>query len=340
MTLDPKRRIGGSVIPKIVGLSRFGTPLDAYMELKDGVTVEYDEADEANEDIDRGNFLEPALREWAAKKLKAEGMVKPHETIAMAIDPDFTYSPDGLFYSPADAAPALLEVKAPGVWTAADWGEEMTDQVPDEYAIQGQWGLMVTGRSVCYFAALISGRLKLFKMVADVALQTALQKKALEFMKNHVHPGIPPPVTFGDDEYLRKKFPRSNGVYLDFAQMTAGQQATVRDFLSAYVSHKELEKIVEKTWKPRMKEMIGEHSGIQFPETLAGCRRIDFNNNKDGLTIDWEQVARTVGNALMVALNDKDAALATMNTALEMHSEMKPGNRPLVPRMEKKKGGE
>lgn len=340
MTLDPKRRIGGSVIPKIVGLSRFGTSLDAYMELRGEGVVEYEDGTEANEDIDRGNFLEPALREWAAKKLRAEGMVKPMETIVSPEDPWFTVSPDGLFYSPKDEQAALLEVKAPGIWTADQWGEEGTDQVPDEYALQTQWGLMITKRNVGYVAALISGRLQIYRMVADVALHEALRKKASAFIERHVIPGVPPPVSFGDDEYLRKKFPRSNGVYLDFNQLSAGQQAMIRDFLTAYVSHKEMEKIVDETWKPKMKELIGEHSGIQFATPIAGCRRIDFNNNKDSLKIDWEQVARGVGNALAVALNNTDAAMATMNTLLEQYSEMKPGNRPLVPRMEKKKPGQ
>ena len=317
------RRIGGSVIPKIVGVSRFGTALDAYRELTGEIRLDIE-----SEDLDRGTFLEPALSRWAEKKL-GDKFVKPSGTLVHPTLPFATYSPDGLAVEDQDL---LLEIKSPGRF-ADGWGEEGTDQVPDDYAVQVQWGMFVTGRKVAAVCALIDGRLKVYRLVADVELHGILAEKAQAFIEKHVDPRVPPPLTFGDHAYIKAKYPTNHRPPLVFDLLTPAQKDLVTDYVSQHrVAASESDAL--EALEVAMKEMIADHAGIEFsePVLLPGrverVKRIDWKQNAPSKKTDWPSVAEY----LRASVGEKEWTEAVDNFTTE-----KPGARPFVPRFEKVK---
>jgi hypothetical protein len=65
-------RIGGAWIAAAIGLSEYSSPLDAYLR----ITGEVEDVVEG-EAVDRGVFLEPALRQWHQYKINASEMLTP-----------------------------------------------------------------------------------------------------------------------------------------------------------------------------------------------------------------------------------------------------------------------
>lgn len=297
------RRIGGTTIAKICGESRFGTQMDAYLEcIHEAPDIE------SNEDMDRGNFLEPALREWAGKKTgiawEKTGVIQ-HPLHEWA-----TFSPDGIPVDPRNTED-LLELKAPGPWTMSAWGEEGTDQVPPEYAIQVQWGMTCTYRRRAFVGALIDGKLKIFVVPHSHDLEYVLLQKAERFWRAHVEPRVPPPLEVGDDKYLRQRFPRANRPHLEVSMLTGGQTFVVEKYLAAYRALQEAKSVLE-TFELPVKELIGEAGGIN----LGPAGRIDWKNNKDGTKVDYEAVCREAGVA---------------EELLEEHTSVRPGARVFRP---------
>ncbi len=307
-----QRKLGGSLVPKMLGVSKWGTPHDVYLELR-GERPEY----EGTEDTDRGTFLEPGLRDWAGKKL---GMKFEKPGVMVAKDWEWaTYSADGIAGSDA-----LLEIKAPRY--VEGWGEEGTDQVPEEYAVQGAWGLYVAGRSVCHFAALLNGSLKLFRLERSLELEEVLKEQARRFVEQHVLPGVPPPLEFGDNEYLKRRFPRETRPVRNYEDLNAEERAVVAFYLEAYRSFDHVEDTLGK-YEARVKTIIGEHAGIDFSGAAdLGVKRIDWKASKPRVTVDWEAVATEVSQLARL-----HGAPDLLPEARLRHTQVGVSTRPLRP---------
>jgi hypothetical protein len=277
MSTKPQRRIGGSMIAKVVGRSRWGTPLDAYLDLRGERPPE----ERTGEDIDRGNFLEPALREWAGKKL-AVAFEKPTTSL---VDPSWEWasvSPDGLSVLPPKT---LLEIKAPR--RGDDWGEEGSDEVPTDALLQTHWGMMITGSESGVVAALLGGELRIFRVARDRELEAALMAKARQFVEAHVLPGVPPPATFGDDSAVLRMFPKSNGTKLAWDSLTPAGRDLIHGYLAAYREEKDAAARLER-FEPEVKQLIGDAEGLVLPPEVG--KRVDWKSNATGST-RWKDLA-------------------------------------------------
>lgn len=326
--LDPDRKIGGSTIPKILGRSKWGTPLDAYLELR----KEKEQPTETSEDQDRGNFLEPALREWAQKKTGVM-YVKPEKTIAYSDWPWATYSPDGLSIGPVGGTIApnpntLLEIKSPRFADLFEWGEPGTDEVPVDYLLQVSWGLMVTGRTKGIVAALIGGELRLYNIERNPALEKAMLTQAKLFVEQHVIPGVPPAPTFGDDEVILKRWPRNEKPARPFSGLSAAEKDLVRTYLEANIGRRAFEK-QEETFKPAIQDLIGDTAGIVRDVALTDLPR-DFPAFEH---IDWKRVKPSIGVGEAFAMNKELLAKLPPAEAAELVAKYMPkeGPRKLQP---------
>ncbi|MDX2014184.1 MAG: YqaJ viral recombinase family protein [Myxococcaceae bacterium] len=287
MSLTPEqkaaRKLGGSIIAAALGVSRYKTPLDAYFDIK-GETPEY----ETTEDQDRGIFLEPALLEWSRKKTGIDWL-KPSMPLVSRRSPWFTYSPDGI---PAHGGNAILEIKAPGPFAAAEWGDEGTDQVPMEYLLQGAWGVMVTDTAECHFAALISGKLRLFKYVRDLELEERMVAKAQAFIANHVEPSVPPEPTYADFDHLSRMFPKHvKGKRLRWNDVDEAHQQIIADYLRLKVVAAQAKKELDSKEALIQFYMRDIESIYDLPPDL-GFQRIDWKTNAPALHAgSWKSIA-------------------------------------------------
>lgn len=142
-----KSGIGGSEAGKILGYSKYGSPLSVYTDKR---TDEIEQID--NKHIHFGNRMEPVIRDW----LNEDGynateypfMMRSSEYPFMTANIDGLAEKNGELYG--------LEIK-----TAADSMLEkwQGDEIPDEYYCQVQHYMAVTGLNGFYIACLVSKEL-------------------------------------------------------------------------------------------------------------------------------------------------------------------------------------
>jgi putative phage-type endonuclease len=241
-----KKFIGGSEIATIAGLSPYASPIDVYQS-KIGIAEQ-----KTGFNLDRGNFLEPALIRWYEHKENATV-----ESCDSLIHPDYDYiaaTPDGI--ATKETGKRILEIKSPGPHTAQHWD----DGVPDYYLPQLTFEMAVTGLKSADMAALIGGDLKIFPIDYDPRLFEALQKIADDFWHNHVLKEIPPQPdnTNSYSEYLAKRFNRNNG---DFITPDGATVDTIYEYkrLKEEIKAKEQElKLLEN----KLKDVIQENDGL------------------------------------------------------------------------------
>lgn len=284
------RRIGGSMIAKVLGKSKWGTPLDAYLEL----TGERPSADKTGEDVDRGVFLEPALREWASKKTGVQFKKAP--PLVLDSWEWATVNPDGMAPPSLEQwrGGPLLEIKAPRRDDALQWGEEGSDEVPTDALLQTAWGMMIADASEGVIAALLGGELRIYRAVRDCDLEAKMLAAAKRFVEEHVLPRVPPPATYGDDKNVLFMHPRNTLPPRLWVDLSPEEQRMVEGYLAAYNEESSAADRLARFEAP-IKEIIGDTDGITLPPDLG--KRIDWKANAKGNT-KWKDVAHELGGRL------------------------------------------
>lgn len=158
-----QKGIGGSDIAAIVGLNPFKTPMQVWESKVHPV-----QDDEQSEPAYWGNTLEEVVAKEYAKRtgrkvqrVNTQMQHKDFDFVLANID-RAVVNPDiaGRVYWTGDrlTTDRILECKTANGFAVKKWGESGSDYVPDEYLVQCQWYLGVTGASVCDLAVLIGGQ--------------------------------------------------------------------------------------------------------------------------------------------------------------------------------------
>lgn len=179
--------IGGSDVAAILGLSKWQTPLDVYLEKRG--ELETDDVD--SEPMHWGRKLEPIIRQeyvnrtGVAVKVPSGAFVHPVHSFMRA-------NVDGLTFNDR-----VFEAKT--ARTADGWGEPGTDEIPDAYMLQVQHYMIVTGRESADVAVLIGGSdFRLYAVDADPDLQQYIIEAESAFWQRVVDGDPPPPVTYAE----------------------------------------------------------------------------------------------------------------------------------------------
>lgn len=182
------RTVGGTLVARILGLSKWGGPLSAYYELTKDVEAEQDAA------MGRGKVLEASVfRLWEQRtggvcmpwgKVTAPTMPYAHASL----DRLGATSPMGLL---DDAELIILEGKTLALEQAGgDWGPDGSDRIQLDYQIQVLWY-----HGVCREAGL---------RVADEALVSVLVGPEAELaLASHMVQRTGQPLTFEDLDHTR-----------------------------------------------------------------------------------------------------------------------------------------
>jgi putative phage-type endonuclease len=256
--------IGGSDCAAALGLSKYKTPFQLYQE-KIGEAEPQDETWE----MARGKALEPLLRQHYANTTGREVIV-PHRAIVSEQYKWMRYNPDGL------TEDRLQEFK-----TAAygrEWGESGTDEIPQEYLLQIQHGLIVTRRDVADCSVSIAGNApKYFVIEADRELQQMIIEKEHDFWQMVTHRRAPEPTT---NEDVAKMYSRVNGASI-------AADVVVQSYYDGLLNVREKIKYLEtkkEEYEVAIKNFMGENETLlhidgQKPlatwRQQAGARRID-----------------------------------------------------------------
>lgn len=259
--------ISGTDIAALVGLSPHKTAFGVYCE-KVGIPVEVEQTDR----MKMGKLLEPVVVKlyeqqtgervdwWGDRTIRhpsqdivigtPDGFVRPHNGVAIVADATFT--------QPG------FEAKTAGLDQAWRWGEG--DFVPQEYLLQVQWYMLLTGRNRWLVACLIGGDVfKVFELAADEQLQGMLLQRAQKFWRDHVEKRNPPDIDSSDaaTAYLRRTYPHSSGAMRE-------ANTRERELMAACVRAKQELKVVKSTsemLENQLRDAIGAARGVYDPDT-------------------------------------------------------------------------
>ena len=209
---ERRRGIGGSDIGAILGLSKYRSPLDVYLD-------KIGEADdqEINDAMYWGTMLEQIVADEYARRTGSK--VRRVNAICVADDaPWRRASVDRIVAGQRK----ILECKTAGSHMAGDWGPSGSDQVPDVYRAQVAWYQHVLNYDDADLAVLIGGRdYRIYHLPRDRGLEQLIVHAAAKFWLEHVCKKIPPdPIC---DRDLSTLYAVDNGEALD----VTGDDATI-----------------------------------------------------------------------------------------------------------------
>lgn len=177
--------IGGSDILTLLRMSKYGGPLQLYLEKK-GLYTRPDNK-QLSTAARRGKRLESLVSELYAEETGHLVVGNPG-TLAHIGEPWMRANLDYMVFDPD---PAVLECKT-RTWRSGkseDWGGQ---EPPDGPTVQACWYLLVTGWKRAYIAGLVDDDFHWFKVERDEELLNHLATVARRFYFDHLLPGRPP----------------------------------------------------------------------------------------------------------------------------------------------------
>ena len=207
---------------------------------------------EAGEAAYWGNLLESLVREEFTKRTGIE-VTKPSAIYQSQEHPFMLANVDGLCEDNTHG-PCIFEAKTASAYKAGEW----EDAIPDEYMIQIQHYMAVTGCQGAYIAVLIGGNSFRWKFVdRDEELIHMLISLEEDFWK-HVEKGVPP-VLDGSEasaKFLAERFPDS------VPQSEIALPDKAAELLQQYDLSCEVLKLAteqKQEAENQLKQMLGDH---------------------------------------------------------------------------------
>ncbi|HEY4832220.1 MAG TPA: YqaJ viral recombinase family protein [Waddliaceae bacterium] len=179
-----KLGIGGSDMPIILGLSRYKTPYQLYLEKKGIIST----SDKMSPLQYWGNRLEPIIRDEFSDRNKV--FIQTPDTIIHPFYDFMRANVDG-YISEWDA---VLEVKCSTQYMAHEWGESESDNIPMAYLVQVAHYCSVLNASCAYIAVLIGGYdYRQYKYIRDFQLEKIIIDSASDFWNAVQNDNVPLP---------------------------------------------------------------------------------------------------------------------------------------------------
>ena len=309
------KKIGGSDIAAILGLSRWKSAHSLYLHLIGELLPQED-----NNAMERGRKLESVIAHIFAANHEEFWL----EKCGIVEDSNYPFligSPDRVICDSSchDVCPGKtvsgLEIKTADISKANEWGDEGTDEIPIEYLIQCQWCAGLLGVPDWHLAVGFAkpGSKKIvayreYYIESNQERFEAMKQLAIDFWNDHVVPKVAPEVTEADAEtvrYYRTKYPQhmpDRWAYSDAEidrlaaeYMLAAKNLTVSD-------------MQVKTMKIKLIAAIGENEGLK---TASG--NFTYRTTKPTRRVDWEGAARSLG------INETDEVVKNFTTEQPGH---------------------
>lgn len=241
-----KSGIGGSDASVVCGINRYKSPVELWME-KTGRQP----PQEAGESAYWGTQLESIVREEFTKRTGIE--VKLAKCILQNEEfPFMQANLDGVCHDP-NLGDCIFEAKTASAFKIGEW----ENSIPDEYMLQIQHYMAVTGFKAAYIAVLIGGNtFKWRRVERDEEIIQMLIKLEAEFWK-YVENDTPPQIDGSDAsaKFLAEKFAESKRAQIN---LPSEAEKLIEQYFEA------CEKLTELTEQKqlaenRLKEMLGEN---------------------------------------------------------------------------------
>lgn len=246
--LENRRQgIGGSDASVVCGINRYKSPLELWMEKTDQLPQQG-----AGKAAYWGTQLEALVRLEFSKRTGIEVCLEK-QLLQSEEHPFMLANLDGVCQHP-EFGPCIFEAKTATAYKAGEW----EDTIPDEYQLQIQHYMAVTGYRGAYIAVLIGGNTFRWKFVErDEELISMLVELESDFW-GHVQSLTPPPLdgSKASAKFLAERFPNS----VPLSQITLPETAV--ELLHQYdEACEQLDAITERKQEAEnlLKEMMGEN---------------------------------------------------------------------------------
>ena len=205
-----KTYLGGSDLGAVIGVNKYKTALDVYLEK---TSEHYPET--SNDGTYWGNVLEDVVAQEYSKRVNLPVEVetkllrhKEHEFLAANID------------RWVGNKEYVLECKTAGFMMSKEWGEEGSDSIPESYLVQSAWYAAICDVPKVDIAVLIGGQdFRIYTYQRNKEFEDKLIKIACNFWHNHVLKRIPPKCSNLADTF--NLFPHGN-----HKELTASENIT------------------------------------------------------------------------------------------------------------------
>lgn len=208
-----KSGVGGSDVAAILGLSKWKTPREVYLEkigeLEADNDEEYGEVEDKVDSIHFGNVLEDVV----ADEFSRRNDLKVRRRNNILLHPKYEYMLANIDRDIVKVD-AGLECKTAGAFMVTEWGPSGTDEFPDYYLTQCVHYMNVTGKNNWYLAVLIGGnQYRQYYVEQDNELAEMVLQGVKDFWKR-VEDRDPPDYDFthrSTKDLINRLYPGTNG---------------------------------------------------------------------------------------------------------------------------------
>jgi putative phage-type endonuclease len=295
------KRLGGSDMAALVGLSPWATPLTVYARIVAGAEIE------DSPSLRRGRLMEPVIRamyeqDEGVTLLGPTSLAHPsHAFVRASLDDVGRRQGRGRH---------AVEYKSVTPNKAGEWGEPGTDDIPAYYATQAHWYLGVGLASgaldepTADVAALMLGveeSPRVYRVVHDAEVYAWLLEAAGRFWRDHVLPQRPPPPTMParEAEAVRRLYRAEREPLAHFPALPPEERAAVLAYAEARRAAKEASDAADAA-EVRLKLALGWRAGVESLPPDSGLQRVTWTSDRHG-KVSWkaafESLARETGAA-------------------------------------------
>lgn len=193
---EQRRRIGGSDIAKLLGISKYGNAGNVYQRVVEGIEEGW------NPLMERGAAVEPELRAYGQRMfgLELEDVASDYFD-----HPTFPFARAQIDdVARLEGVPVCVDYKSQNRW-AKGWGPEGSDEIPAHIHAQIAWEMLCADRElgllVVGFGDDVPGpemfhvaNIITYQIQRDPQFESVCVETAREFWEKHVIPRVPPSI--------------------------------------------------------------------------------------------------------------------------------------------------
>lgn len=189
--------IGGSDAGAILGVSKWKTPFQVFMDKTEPITEQGESSEAAYWGTELEDLVAKEFSKRTGKKVRRKNHLLQHPVhkfMLANLDRDIV------------GENAFLECKTVNAFGAKEWEDE---EIPSSYIIQVMHYMAVTGSEKAYIACLIGGQRFIWKEVQrNEDLIRLIVEAERDFWVNHIEKRIPPPLdgSSAAEQYLAEKY--------------------------------------------------------------------------------------------------------------------------------------
>ena len=269
--------IGGSDVPVLLGKSPYKTPYQLYLE-KLGLLEPEPEPD--NGPLYFGKRLESMILQEFCERMGKEIVIA--DLFYKHPDNEFMVGHlDAMIPHGGD----IEEAKTSGQYMASDWGEELTDEVPEPYILQCQHYMAITGAKMAWLPVLIGGNdFRVYRIFRNDNLINNLIEIEKSFWFDNVLAKNTPPVDSSDRtaKALTKLFPRDTGETIE----ATDDIIKILKNLEAYKRQEDDQKKRIELQKNKLKIFLQDKSALTYNNKIM----LTWKKSTDSLKTDYKAI--------------------------------------------------